>query len=233
MNNKFPLEKLERAIGYEFADKGLILSALTHSSFVNELLINKRPDYQRQEFLGDAVLELTVSDYLYRNYPEMKEGQLTHLRASIVCEPTLAFCAASFGLSDYIIVGKGEDAAGLRYHESVISDVFEAIIGAIYLDSGIENASKFIFKFVLTDLDQKKLFFDAKSELLIWVQREKGSLRYELVSQTGPDNNRTYYIDAYVNGEKVSTGSGSSKKNAEQKAAYEALKVLRGLGRIS
>ena len=229
MNYKYPLEELEKRIGYTFRDQSLLLCALTHSSFVNELMINKRSDYERYEFLGDAVLEITVSDFIFRENPEMKEGQMTHYRASIVCEPTLAFCAGEIGLSDFIIVGKGEDAAGLRYHESVISDVFEAVIGAIYLDSGMDEAVKFIHRFVLSDLDKKKLFFDAKSELMMRSQRRGDSLEYVLVGQKGPDNNRTYVIEAVINGKRIASGTGSSKKNAEQKAAYGALKSLDAL----
>lgn len=226
MNNKYPLTKLEEKIGYVFKNKTLLRSALSHSSYINELMINKYPDYQRLEFLGDAVLELTVSDFLYRNHSEMQEGEMTQLRAALVCEPTLAFCAQELSLSDFILLGKGEDAQGSRNHDSIVSDIFEAIIGAIYLDAGDEGftyAAKFIKRFVITDMEKKRLFHDSKSSLQNKVQKTGGVLEYRLVAESGPEHMREFTVAAVINGKDVSEGTGRSKKAAEQRAAYEAL----------
>ena len=230
MNNKYPVSKLEEAIGYEFKDKSILKSALSHSSYVNELTVNKYADYQRLEFLGDAVLELSVSDFLYKNKRDMHEGDMTQLRAALVCEPTLAFCAQEIGLSDFILLGKGEDAQGSRYHDSIVSDIFEAVIGAIYLDAGDDGfaeAARFINRFVITDMEKKRLFYDAKSSLQNYVQKRNIALEYKLVEQSGPEHNRRFTVAAYLNGEEVSKGKGSSKKAAEQRAAYEALVIIK------
>lgn len=229
MNNKYPLTRLEESIGYHFKDEKLLKSAVSHSSYINELMINKYPDYQRLEFLGDAVLELTVSDFLYKNRPDMQEGEMTQLRAALVCEPTLAFCAQELSLSDYILLGKGEDAQGSRYHDSIVSDIFEAIIGAIYLDAGDEGfacAAAFINRFVITDMEKKRLFHDSKSCLQNRVQKEGGVLEYRLIAETGPEHMRKFTVAAVIDGKDISKGTGSSKKTAEQRAAYEALVKL-------
>ena len=139
------LRQLEERIGYCFQDKGLLRQALTHSSYTNEQKINKFPDYERLEFLGDAVLELVSSDHIFRENPEMSEGELTKFRSSIVCEPALAFCARQIGLEEFILLGRGEELTGGRKRDSIVSDVMEATIGAIYLDSGIEEARAFSF----------------------------------------------------------------------------------------
>ncbi|MBR1893157.1 MAG: ribonuclease III [Lachnospiraceae bacterium] len=231
MNNKYPVSQLEERIGYEFKDKSLLKSALSHSSYVNELTVNKYPDYQRLEFLGDAVLELSVSDFLYKNKKEMHEGDMTQLRAALVCEPTLAFCAQEIHLSDFILLGKGEDAQGSRYHDSIVSDIFEALIGAIYLDAGDDGFAKaagFINRFVITDMEKKRLFYDAKSNLQNYVQKRSVTLEYKLVEETGPEHNRRFAVAAWINGKEISKGMGSSKKAAEQRAAYEALVILNG-----
>jgi ribonuclease-3 len=217
-------EELEQKIGYSFQNKMLLRQALTHSSFANEQKINKCGDYERLEFLGDAVLELISSDFLYREYTQLPEGQLTRKRASMVCEPALAFCAREIALEQYIFLGKGEEATGGRSRDSIISDVMEAIIGAIYLDSGIEEAAKFIRRFILSDLEHKELFYDSKTILQEVVQGEnKGVLRYELLKEEGPEHAKTFSVAAYVGDIKVGSGVGHSKKAAEQKAAYEAL----------
>ena len=150
--------KLEEKIGYEFKNKELLKQALTHSSFTNEQKINKQRNYERLEFLGDAVLELASSKFFFLNHPDMSEGEMTKLRSSMVCEPALAFCARDLGLGEYLYLGKGEEATGGRKRDSITSDVMEALIGAIYLDSGFEEAEKFILKFILSDLESKQLF---------------------------------------------------------------------------
>ena len=218
------LRLLEERIGYCFQDKKLLRQALTHSSCSNEQKINKLPDYERLEFLGDAVLELVGSDHIFRENPEMSEGELTKFRSSIVCEPALAFCARQIGLEEFILLGRGEELTGGRKRDSIISDVMEATIGAIYLDSGIEEARAFIGRFILSDLEHKQLFYDAKTILQEEIQKENGGvLRYELVREEGPEHDKTFVVEVMVGDRKAGRGNGHSKKAAEQHAAYEAL----------
>lgn len=218
------LGELEEKIGYTFEDKKLLQQALTHSSYANEMKINKFEDYERLEFLGDAVLELVTSDFLFRRRRENSEGRLTKWRASMVCEPALAFCAREISLEQYILLGKGEEATGGRGRDSIVSDVMEALIGAVYLDGGLEEASAFIHRFVLSDLEHKQLFYDAKTTLQEIVQQENnGALCYKLVREEGPQHDKIFEVEAYVGEKKVGTGSGHSKKAAEQQAAYQAL----------
>lgn len=218
------LGELEEKIGYTFEDKKLLQQALTHSSYANEMKINKFEDYERLEFLGDAVLELVTSDFLFRRRRENSEGRLTKWRASMVCEPALAFCAREISLEQYILLGKGEEATGGRGRDSIVSDVMEALIGAIYLDGGLEEASAFIHRFVLSDLEHKQLFYDAKTTLQEIVQQENnGALCYKLVREEGPQHDKIFEVEAYVGEKKVGAGSGHSKKAAEQQAAYQAL----------
>lgn len=218
------LSKLEEKISYRFHDGRLLRRALTHSSYANEMRINRYGDYERLEFLGDAVLELVSSDFLYRERQETAEGDLTKLRASMVCEPALAYCAREFALEQFILLGKGEEATGGRNRDSIVSDVMEALIGAIYLDGGMEEASVFIHRFILSDLENKQLFYDAKTILQELVQREnEGALRYVLVKEEGPAHDKTFEVEAYVGEQKVGWGSGHSKKAAQQQAAYQAL----------
>ncbi len=217
-------EELENRIGYQFKNKALLKQALTHSSFANEQKINKFEDYERLEFLGDAVLELVSSDFLFQEHPQMPEGQLTKMRASMVCEPALAFCAREFGLEEFILLGKGEEMTGGRKKDSIVSDVMEAVIGAIYLDSGMEAAKAHIHKFVLSDLEHKQLFYDAKTILQERVQRKgEGTLHYELIREEGPDHDKVFVVEARLDEKRIGTGSGRTKKSAEQQAAYEAL----------
>ena len=221
--------KLEEKIAYRFRDGRLLRQALTHSSYANEMKINKYGDYERLEFLGDAVLEFVSSDFLYRQRKETAEGDLTKLRASMVCEPALAFCARELSLQQYILLGKGEqEMTGGRARDSIVSDVMEALIGAIYLDGGIEEASAFIHRFILSDLENKQLFYDAKTILQELVQQEGGGqLCYKIVREEGPDHDKTFEAEAYVGEERVGWGSGHSKKAAQQQAAYQALLIRR------
>lgn len=224
MNNTEGYRELEKKTGYVFKDQTLLRLALTHSSYSNELKLNKTDNYERLEFLGDAVLELSVSEYLYENNPLMHEGNMTKLRASLVCEPTLAYCAReAFDLGEYLLLGKGEEMTGGRLRDSIISDVFEAIIGAIYLDGGFEPAKEFIEKFVLTDMDKKIEFTDSKTILQERVQEKGDKLSYELVEEIGPAHDREYVVNALINGEVKGTGHGKTKKSAEQMAAYGIL----------
>ncbi|MBP5383480.1 MAG: ribonuclease III [Lachnospiraceae bacterium] len=227
MNRLNGYQELEKKIGYVFHDQTLLKTALTHSSFSNELKLNKTDNYERLEFLGDAVLELSVSEYLYENNPAMHEGNMTKLRASLVCEPTLAFCAReAFSLGDYLLLGKGEEMTGGRGRDSIVSDVFEAIIGAIYLDGGFAPARKFVERFVLTDMERKIGFTDSKTRLQEVVQETGETLGYELLEETGPAHDREYLVAAIIGGEEKARGRGRTKKAAEQAAAYEILKSL-------
>lgn len=219
---------LEEKIAYRFQDDRLLRQALTHSSYANEMKINKYGDYERLEFLGDAVLEFVSSDFLFRQRGETAEGDLTKLRASMVCEPALAYCAREFALEQHILLGKGEEATGGRNRDSIVSDVMEALIGAIYLDGGIERASEFIHRFILSDLEHKQLFYDAKTILQELVQQgEEGLLRYETVREEGPAHDKIFEVEAFVGEKKVGQGSGHSKKAAQQQAAYQALLARR------
>lgn len=231
MITKYPLERLEEKIGYCYKKKELLQQALTHSSFANEQKINKSRDYERLEFLGDAVLELVSSDFLFHTNPDMSEGKLTRLRASMVCEPSLAYCARDLELHEYIRLGKGEEMTGGRHRDSIISDVMEAVIGSLYLDGGFQAAHDFIHRFILTDLEDKILFYDAKTVLQEMIQETpQGSLNYRLIKEEGPDHDKVFVVEAYINGKPVSQGQGRTKKAAEQQAAYEAILMLRKQG---
>ena len=222
------IAKVEEKIGYHFTNSALLTSALTHPSYMNERKINKWEHYQRLEYLGDAVLELTMSEYLYFEYPTLSEGELSKMRASMVCEPALAFCANNLELGEFILLGKGEDASGGRRRDSILSDVFEAIIGAIYLDGGFEAAKKHINRFVMDGIGERTLFIDSKSLLQEEIQKTPGStIRYELTGESGPEHDKLFTVALLINEVKKAEASGHSKKNAEQKAAYEVLKKIR------
>ena len=174
---KDSLKELESKIGYKFRDFSLLRRAMMHSSYTNEKHLEKYHCNERLEFLGDAVLELVSSEYLFLEFPKVSEGELTKTRASMVCEPSLAFCARDIDLGSYLLLGKGEEATGGRHRDSITSDALEALIGAIYLDGGFTNAKEFIHRFILTDLEDKKLFFDSKTILQEIVQaRMAGSI---------------------------------------------------------
>ena len=217
------LKKLEVKIGYEFKKKELLLQALTHSSFSNEQKINKLKDYERLEFLGDAVLELLSSRFFFDTYPDMSEGEMTLLRSSMVCEPALAFCARELSLGDFILLGKGEEATGGRKRDSIISDVMEAVIGAVYLDGGIGEAEKFIHRYILSDLENKQLFYDSKTLLQEKMQKQGRTITYELVSEAGPDHDKVFTVEVVIDGQTVARGEGRNKKSAQQQAAYQVL----------
>ena len=225
------LLELEKKIGYPFQDFDLLIRAMTHSSYANEHKKEQREHNERLEFLGDAVLELISSDYLFRNYPDTPEGTLTKKRASMVCEPTLALCAREISLGEYLLLGKGEDATGGRKRDSIVSDAMEALIGAIYLDGGFANAKEFILRFILNDIEHKKLFFDSKT---IFQEMVQGSydedVRYEIVKEEGPDHNKNFYVHALLGERILGEGCGHTKKAAEQQAAYCAIKKLRKQG---
>ena len=219
--------EFQQVIGYEFKQAGLLQQALTHSSYANEKRMKRHSDNERLEFLGDAVLEIVASEYLYNNFPQMPEGELTKLRASLVCEPTLAYCTKELHLGDYLLLGRGEDRTGGRKRSSILSDALEAVIGAIYLDGGFASAKEFILKFILTDIAHKQLFYDSKTILQETVQgRNMGAMNYRLSGERGPDHNKVFQVELWIGGKKTSAGEGHTKKAAEQEAAYKALVLL-------
>lgn len=227
MSEKYSLEELEKRIGYVFHNKKLLTQSLTHSSFANEKKIRRGEDYERLEFLGDAVLELVSSEFLYHSEPALPEGKMTKMRSSMVCEPALAYCARDLELGQFIFLGKGEEATGGRKRDSITSDVMEALIGAMYLDGGMKPAKAFIHRYILSDLEDKILFYDSKTVLQEMVQTKTGQvLVYELLGESGPDHDKTFEVQAVLNGTGYGKGSGRTKKAAEQKAAYETIKML-------
>ena len=221
------IKDFQNTIGYNFQSEGLLRQALTHSSYANENHMKKLSDNERLEFLGDAVLELVSSDFLYKNYQKLPEGELTKLRASIVCEPTLALCAKELHLGEYLLLGKGEDQTGGRERKSILSDALEAVIGAIYLDGGFANAKEFVLKYIMTDIEHKQLFYDSKTILQEVVQGEHESLQYVMTEESGPDHNKSFTVEAHIDNVCLGVGSGHTKKAAEQEAAYRALLKIR------
>ena len=221
------LIELQNKIGYQFQNEELLQSALMHSSYTNE---NRYPKYkcnERLEFLGDAVLELISSEFLFYENAKMPEGELTKLRASIVCEPSLAFCAKEIELGKFLLLGKGEEVTGGRERASVTSDALEALIGAIYLDGGFANAKEFVMKHVLNDLEHKKLFYDSKTILQEIVQaRFTEQIAYILIGEEGPDHIKTFSVEVKIGEVLYGKGSGRTKKAAEQEAAYHAILEL-------
>ena len=221
-------QEFEQKIGYSFENVKLLEQALTHSSYANEHHMDKSRCNERLEFLGDAVLEVVSSDFLFHKYKKLPEGDLTKMRASIVCEPTLALCAGDLSLGDYLLLGKGEEATGGRERNSVVSDAMEALIGAIYLDGGFASAKEFISRFILNDIEHKQLFFDSKTILQEMVQAMgENPLSYELIREEGPDHNKIFEARALIGEEEVGRGTGRTKKAAESMAAYRGILKLR------
>lgn len=222
--NKKRLKELQKHIGYEFKQESLLRQALTHSSYAHEKNLKDLMDNERLEFLGDAVLEVVSSEFLFLNHPKMNEGQLTKLRASLVCEQSLADCARQLDLGSYLMLGNGEDLTGGRERDSILSDAWEAIIGAMYLDGGFTSAKEFVSKYVLQDIEHKKLFYDSKTILQELIQNQyKQTLHYSLLSEEGPDHNKVFTVRAYMGSTPLMEGKGRTKKAAEQNAAYQSL----------
>lgn len=221
------IRELEGKIGYCFQDQELLKHALRHSSYVNEKHMKKHECNERLEFLGDAVLEVVSSEFLFFEHQTMPEGELTKKRASMVCEPALAFCARDIDLGEYLLLGKGEEATGGRKRDSVTSDAMEALIGAIYLDGGFASAKEFIHRFILNDLENKKLFFDSKTILQEIVQANfKEVISYHLIGEEGPDHNKIFRVAVHIGEEEYGVGEGRTKKAAEQEAAYISILKL-------
>ncbi|MGN0170654.1 MAG: ribonuclease III [Lachnospiraceae bacterium] len=222
------IKEFQEKIGYSFENEGLLRQALIHSSYANEKHMKKLSDNERLEFLGDAVLEIVTSEFLYKQYENVPEGDLTKLRASIVCEQTLALCSRELDLGAYLFLGKGEDQTGGRGRKSILSDAMEAVIGALYLDGGFTTAKEFIHRFILTDIEHKQLFYDSKTILQELVQSKfTQELHYELVGEEGPDHAKIFKVEARIGNETVGQGEGPTKKAAEQEAAYHALMSLK------
>ena len=220
------LEQFESYIRYHFKNKHLLLEALSHSSYANEKK-RCRNSNERLEFLGDSVLSIVTADYLYHTFPHLPEGELTKKRASMVCEPALAFCARDIKLGEYLMLGKGEEATGGRKRDSVTSDAMEALIGAIYLDGGFASAKEFIHRFILNDLENKKLFFDSKTILQEIVQgNSDDQVSYELIREEGPDHNKSFCTAVRIGEQIYGEGEGRTKKASEQQAAYQAILKL-------
>ena len=218
------IDDLLNSVGYSFKNEKLLITALTHKSYVVSNDEDGDVNNERMEYLGDAVLELVTSDFLYKNYKDMSEGEMTKLRASLVCEPALAIDAREFNLQDFIYLGKGEENTGGRNRDSIISDAFEALIGAIYLDGGMSEASKFINTFVLNDIEHKQTFYDSKTVLQERVDATNlGMVQYEIVNESGPDHNKVFDAVVKLNDEIIGRGTGHTKKQAEQQAAIEAI----------
>ena len=220
-------QEFEQKIGYSFENVKLLEQALTHSSYANECFWCKHQDNERLEFLGDAVLEIAVSEYLYHKYPKRLEGELTRTRASIVCESTLALCTRDLQLGKYLLLGKGEEQTGGRERSSILSDALEAVIGAVYLDGGFASAKELVTRVVLNDIEHKQLFSDSKTILQELVQGQYGGdLVYRLVSEEGPDHDKKFLVEARIANVAYGQGTGRTKKSAEQEAAYATLLQL-------
>lgn len=228
INSKF--QQFQTEIGIHFLNERLLKQAFTHSSYVNEHRRKPYEDNERLEFLGDAVLELTVSQYLYKKYPLMSEGELTKLRAAIVCEPSLVTFAHSLSFGKLVLLGKGEELTGGRERPALLADVFEAFIGALYLDQGMNIVDEFLMKVVFPKIDEGAFshVMDYKSQLQELVQRDAtGNIEYKIHLEKGPAHNKEFVSNVSLNGRIMGTGIGRSKKEAEQQAAQQALLNLK------
>ena len=222
------INELEKAIGYQFRNITLLQNALSHSSYANERWHDSLKSNERLEFLGDSVLGMVVAEHLYRTFPDRPEGELTRMRADMVCEKTLAKVANGLGLGKHLLLGKGEEQGGGRSRESILADAVESVIAACYLDGGMTAAVQFIQKFILVNVPVTKLHnADYKTALQELVQQKKNQvLAYKLVGESGPDHDKQFRVEVTLNGDIIGTGMGSSKKRAEQDAARDALEKL-------
>ena len=222
------INELEKAIGYQFRNITLLQNALSHSSYANERWHDSLKSNERLEFLGDSVLGMVVAEHLYRTFPNRPEGELTRMRADMVCEKTLAKVANGLGLGTHLLLGKGEEQGSGRSRESILADAVESVIAACYLDGGMNAAMQFIQKFILVNVPVTKLHnADYKTALQELVQQKKNqTLSYRLAGESGPDHDKQFTVELTLNGTLVGTGTGSSKKRAEQEAAHAALSKL-------
>lgn len=222
------IKDLEEAIGYRFHDISLLQNALTHSSFANERWHNSLLSNERLEFLGDSILGMLVAEYLYRNFPDRPEGELTRMRADMVCEKTLAGVAGKLHLGEHLMLGHGEEQGGGRSRDSILADAVESVIAACFLDGGIQAALKFVQTFILVEVPVSQLHnVDYKTMLQELVQQKKNqSLSYALTGESGPDHDKRFTVAVSLNGSVVGEGEGRSKKRAEQDAARAAIANL-------
>lgn len=221
------LKKLETSLGYTYQDENLLKTALSHSSYANEKFQNSLYSYERLEFLGDSILGFVTANYLYTTFPEKHEGELTRIRAELVCEQTLAKVAREIHLGDYLLLGHGEKQSGGENRASILCDVMESLIAAAYLDGGFESAKGIITRLILPHLIDVINTRDYKTELQELIQRKRGqSLTYDLIGESGPDHCKAFSVRVLLNGEAIGEGSGTSKKRAEQAAAAQAIAQL-------
>jgi ribonuclease III len=224
------LDKFEEIINYKFIDRVNIITALTHSSYANENKSEKLEFNERLEFLGDAVLNIAISEKIFKKQYGFAEGELTKIRANIVCEPSLEKCANEINIGEFLLLGKGEELTGGRRRTSILSDAFEAVIGAIYIDSGMENAKKFIYKHMKSLIDgsvKGDISLDYKTQLQEVIQKDsEAKISYEVIEEKGPDHNKIFVSQVKIKEVVVGVGEGRSKKEAEQSAAKKALEKL-------
>ncbi|WP_352419572.1 ribonuclease III [Proteiniborus sp.] len=225
------LSEIQTKIGYKFRNIELLNWALTHSSYANEHKRFKITYNERLEFLGDSVLGLIVSDYIFTKYSNYPEGDLTKLRATVVCEPSLSYVAKQIDLGKYMLLGKGEEVTGGRERVSILADAFEALIGSIYIDGKFNNAKKFVLKYMTGIIENavngRELFIDYKTQLQELLQKKtKSKIEYKVVSEEGPDHNKVFFTEVVVKGNILGKGFGRSKKEAEQNAAKKALERM-------
>ena len=222
------IKDLEAAIGYQFHNISLLQNALTHSSYANERWHNSLLSNERLEFLGDSILGMLVAEYLFRAFPDRPEGELTRMRADMVCETTLAAVANRIGLGEHLLLGHGEERLGGRTRASILADAVESVIAAAFLDGGREAALGIVRRYILVEVPVKKLNnVDYKTQLQELVQQKKNQiLVYRLTGESGPDHDKHFDVEVLLNGQSVGTGSGSSKKRAEQDAARCAIERL-------
>ena len=223
------MQKLEKKIGYRFRDPRLLETALTHSSYANERHSPEVVSYERLEFLGDSILGLTTADFLYAHTPPLPEGRMTRLRAELVCEASLHKTALALGLGEFMRLGRGEEMTGGRRRASILADMVEAVIAAIYLDGGMDEARAFIMRQVLrgAEIGENRPSADYKTALQELVQRHgEVSICYESVGESGPDHDKTFIFAVSIDGKRIGEGSGKTKKEAEQMAARRALEQL-------
>ncbi len=222
------MKALEQNLGYSFKNKNLLVNALCHSSYANEVR-NGTTSNERLEFLGDSVLSVVVADYLYNNFKDLPEGELTKLRASLVCEKSLCTFSRELGLGEFLKLGKGEEKGGGRERDSILADAFEAVLAAMYLDGGMEIASKHVLRFILPELSHTddEVFKDYKTALQEIIQRNpEETVSYILTAESGPDHNKMFEVEVHLNSNVIGKGKGKSKKAAEQSAAKQALELM-------
>ncbi len=219
--------QLEKQLGYHYRNEELLRFALSHSSYANELFKDNLRSYERLEFLGDSILGFVTAEFLYKTFPTKLEGELTRIRAELVCEKNLASVAKQISLGDYLLLGHGEEQGGGRHRSGILSDVVEALIAAAYLDGGFEEAKGIITRLILPKIKEVTRTHDYKTELQELIQQKKNqTLSYELLGEQGPDHCKEFFVRVLLNGKELGRGSGSSKKRAEQDAAAQALEHM-------